>query len=103
MSEDAKRRKQQPVALGFMAYFPRAMKEVAKVSWVGNEQHNPGEPLHWAKEKSTDDIDAGERHLLDHLQGNPLDSDGMYHLAKHAWRAMASLERFLEEQDNDEV
>lgn len=98
MTEEAKKRKEQPVALGFMAYFPLAMKEVAKVSWVGNEQHNSGEPLHWAKDKSTDDIDAGERHLLDHLKGEVYDSDGMLHLAKHAWRAMASLERFLENE-----
>lgn len=99
MTEEAKKRKALPVAMGFMAYFPRAMKEVAKVSQIGNDQHHPGSPLHWDMDKSQDEADAGERHHLDHLMGNWYDSDGALHLAKHAWRAMAELERFLIQQD----
>ena len=92
----AEERKQQPVATGVYAYFPKALKYIAKVSLAGNLQHHPDKPLHWDKSKSTDDIDAGERHLLDHLEGNILDTDGILHIGKHGWRALASLERFLD-------
>lgn len=92
----AEERKEQPVATGVYAYFPLALKEVAKVSLAGNRQHHPDKPLHWDRNKSTDDIDAGERHLLDHLSGTELDTDGMLHLAKHAWRSLAVLEKYLE-------
>lgn len=101
MTDEAKKRKSMPVALGFMAYFPRAMKYVAHVSQVGNDQHHPDTPLHWDKTKSTDEADAGERHHLDHLMGNYYDTDGVLHLGKHAWRAMAELERFLIQQEED--
>ena len=90
-------RKDIPVATGVYQYFPLALKEVSKVSLAGNRQHKLGE-LHWDKTKSTDNIDAGERHLLDHLEGNIRDDDGELHLAKHAWRALASLEIFLENE-----
>lgn len=96
----AQERKETPVYSGVVKYFPRAIEEVAKVSFIGNEQHNPGEPLHWAKEKSKDEQDALMRHLIDHAKGNLYDSDGSLHLAKVAWRALAGLERFLEENEN---
>jgi hypothetical protein len=67
--------------------------EVAHCSWVGNQQHNPGQPLHWAKEKSTDEPDALMRHLKDR---GTLDSDGVRHSAKVAWRALAMLQREIE-------
>jgi hypothetical protein len=86
-------RKQRPVYSGVLRYFPKALMEVAHTSWVGNEQHNPGEPLHWAKEKSTDEADALVRHLL---QAGEIDTDGVRHTAKVAWRALALLERELE-------
>jgi hypothetical protein len=86
-------RKQRPVYSGVLRYFPKALMEVAHTSWVGNEQHNPGEPLHWAKEKSTDEADALVRHLM---QAGEIDTDGIRHSAKVAWRALALLERELE-------
>lgn len=66
--------------------------EVAYTSYVGNEQHNPGEPLRWAKEKSNDHADALVRHLL---EAGTIDSDGLRHTAKVAWRALALLEEEL--------
>ena len=96
MTPEAKQRKECPVASGFVAYFPDAMKEVARLSLIANEQHNPGEPLHWAKSKSTDHADALTRHLIDHLKGNEMDTDGVLHLTKVAWRAMAYLQIYLE-------
>jgi hypothetical protein len=88
------KRKEQPVYTGFLAYFPNAVKYVSHVSLKCNEQHHPDKPLHWDKKKSTDDPDAMLRHLIDHIE-NPVDDDGLYHLGKVAWRAMANLERFL--------
>ena len=38
-------RKEIPVFSGVLKYFPKAIRYVSKVSYVGNEQHNPGTPL----------------------------------------------------------
>jgi hypothetical protein len=90
---DAKERKEIPLATGVLDYFPAALAEVAKVSFAGNQQHNPGEPLHWARSKSTDQDDTLIRHFLDR---GGLDSDGQRHSAKLAWRALALLQLELE-------
>jgi hypothetical protein len=87
-------RKERPVFEGVLAYFPDAISEVAYVSYVGNKQHNPGEPLHWAKNKSTDHRDCIARHLLESGTIDP--SDGLRHSAKVAWRALAALQIELE-------
>lgn len=93
---DAKARKAIPIYTGFVKYFPKAIAAVAQLSQVANEQHNPGQPVHWAKEKSTDEPDALMRHLTDQAQGEVYDTDGILHAIKVAWRAMANLERLLE-------
>jgi hypothetical protein len=97
-SADRKTRKSQPVFSGLLAYFPDAVAEVASVSFVGNEQHNPGEPLHWDRSKSTDEYDACARHLLDRAAGSRYDTDGTRHMAKVAWRALAALQKELEHE-----
>ena len=51
-------RKGVPIYSGVLRYFPDAIAAVAELSRIGNDQHNPGEPLHWAREKSTDEHDA---------------------------------------------
>lgn len=89
---DYQERKQTPIASGVLDYFPNAIAEVAKVSFVGNQQHNPGEPLHWAREKSTDESDAQIRHFMQRFER---DTDGTLHAAKAAWRSLAFLERLL--------
>lgn len=89
----AQERKRQPVASGVLAYFPNAILSVANASLVGNEQHNPGQHLHWDMDKSKDEADALLRHLIDHLSGEPIDDDGVPHLSKVCWRALALLER----------
>jgi hypothetical protein len=86
-------RKQTPVYSGVINYFPDAICEVAKCSRIGNDQHNKGEPLHWAREKSTDEPDALLRHLMQYAE---MDDDGMLHATKVAWRALALLQRTLE-------
>lgn len=89
---EAQERKNTPVYSGVIKYFPDALKAVARVSKAGNDQHQPGEPLHWAREKSTDQLDALIRHLVDYASGNIIDTDGQPHLAKVAWRALAQLQ-----------
>lgn len=89
---EAQQRKEMPIYSGVISYFPEAMKEVARVSFIGNEQHNPGEPLHWAREKSKDQMDAALRHITDYASGIKIDTDGASHLGKAIWRLMAQLE-----------
>jgi|TARA_E500000318_G_scaffold102887_1_gene107520 hypothetical protein len=88
-----KLRKEMPVYSGVIKYFPDAIKYVSRVSFIGNEQHNPGTPLHWDRSKSQDELDALARHLVD---CGTLDDDGLYHDAKVAWRALANLQKLLE-------
>ena len=86
-------RKQTPVFTGVLNYFPDAIREVARVSYVGNQQHNPDKPLHWDRSKSGDELDALSRHLL---EAGTIDTDGIRHSAKVAWRALANLQKELE-------
>jgi hypothetical protein len=93
-SERAKlNRKQYPVASGVLAYFPDAIKAVAHCSYVGNEQHNPGTELHWDRSKSTDEADALLRHFMER---GTVDSDGIRHSTKVAWRSLALLQKEIE-------
>ena len=82
---DAQERKAIPIHTGFIKYFPRAIVAVAKVSLIGGIQHGQtAETLHWDRSKSTDELDALLRHIL----------DGEWdHVA---WRAMAILEKYEE-------
>ena len=93
-TDKAASRKATPVFSGVLKYFPNALKEVAKCSKAGNDQHHPDKPLHWDMDKSKDEYDALTRHLIDHTI-NPIDDDGVLHLTKVAWRALAGLERYL--------
>lgn len=87
-------RKMLPMATGLLDYFPAALVAVAGLSKVGNEQHNPGQPLHWARGKSGDEGDALIRHFIER---GSLDTDGIRHSTKVAWRALALLQKELEE------
>jgi hypothetical protein len=98
LSTDAAERKATPIATGVLDYFPLALAEVARVSRIGNDQHNPGQPLHWAKGKSTDHADSLVRHLLER---GTMDVDGGRHTAKVAWRALALLQTELEDELRD--
>jgi hypothetical protein len=82
--EDSAERKEYPVFSGFVQYFPSAMAAVAHHSFLGNQKHNPGQPLNWDRAKSGDEQDAELRHLMEaDYVGN-------------AWRAMAILQKHLE-------
>ena len=86
-------RKRIPLCTGLLDYFPDALAAVAACSQAGNDQHNPGEPLHWAREKSDDHPDCLVRHVVER---GTLDSDGIRHSAKAAWRALAMLQLEIE-------
>lgn len=90
---DPAERKKFPVASGVLNYFPDALVAVARVSYEGNQQHNPGEPLHWARGKSMDQDDTLIRHFLER---GGRDTDGQRHTAKLAWRALALLQLEIE-------
>ena len=98
LPHDAKARKALPLYTFLTQYFPDALTELVKVSVAGNEQHNPGEPLHWARGKSTDQLDAAMRHLFDHGVGIRFGVDGQRTLAQAAWRLLAQLQLDLEKE-----
>ena len=80
---DAAERKAHPVYSGFIKYFPHAIAAVSHLSYKGNQQHHPDKPLHWDMSKSTDELDAMMRHVIDE------------DWEQVAWRAMSNLERKL--------
>ena len=97
LSNDSDERKNTPIFSGVLNYFPLAIAAVAQLSKKGNDKHNPGEPLHWAKGKSIDHKDCISRHLID---AGTIDPDSeMFHDVGLAWRALANLETLLESQN----
>jgi len=83
----AEERKMIPLYRGLFCYFPDALVEVAKQSVKGNLQHHPDSlDIWWDKSKSKDELDALLRHML----------EGDW--AAMAWRALAHLQRQLDEQ-----
>ena len=97
LPEDAKERKQYPIASGVLDYFPDAIAAISYICYLGNEQHNRGQPLHWARGKSSDEADTMLRHFL---QRGTLDTDGVRHTAKCAWRCLALLQKEIEEEQS---
>ena len=77
LSPDPDERKNTPVFSGFINYFPLAIAAVARLSKRGNDKHNPGQPLHWAREKSTDHADCIAR--LPVSRGSWCEPDGGDH------------------------
>jgi hypothetical protein len=106
LPKDYKARKALPLYTYLTQYHPDAILELVKVAVAGNEQHNKGEPLHWAQGKSMDQLNTATRHVFDHGQGNVYDTDdipyleaaglpnepGTMHLAKAAWRLLAEIQ-----------
>ncbi len=91
---DSAERKHIPMYSGLIAYFPDALAAVAAHTWESNEKHNPGEPMHWAREKSNDHMDCIIRHMTDIATGD----DKIYALKCIIWRSCAELQLTLEAQ-----
>ena len=98
MEKNKEKRKQTPLYSGLIKYFPDALCEVARVSYIGSKQHHPDEDIHWDREKSSDDLDALMRHLM---ENGMHDIDGVRHSAKIAWRALAHLQKEIEGDKSD--
>jgi hypothetical protein len=96
LQTSSEERKKYPMARGLMDYFPDALAEVAKVSYLGNEKHNPGQPMHHARGKSSDHADCIVRHLVGRggFDGDTRESAAL------AWRALALLQEELEAEHN---
>lgn len=62
---DSGERKDYPLFRGCLSYFPAALAGAARTSKLGNDKHNPGQPLHHARGKSMDHGDCIIRHLID--------------------------------------
>lgn len=99
-SNDSQARKAMPLFSGCLMYFPDALLAVAEHSKKANDKHNPGEPLHWSKEKSKDHADCIARHLIDiGPNWNAVDSEfGSMHATALAWRALALLQTVIERE-----
>ena len=93
MEKNKQKRKEIPLYKGLIKYFPDALCEVARVSYIGSKQHHPEKDIHWDREKSSDDLDALMRHLM---ENGMYDIDGVRHSAKIAWRSLAHLQKEIE-------
>jgi hypothetical protein len=89
-------RKDYPVYNGVLKYFPDAIIEISRCSVAGQKQHNPDKPLEWDRSKSGNELDSLTRHLI---QAGEIDDDGIRHSTKVAWRALANLQKELEESN----
>jgi hypothetical protein len=97
---DSDERKGLPIATGCIDYFPDAFVDIARLSKIGNDKHNPGQPLHWNRPLSKDHADALMRHFIGR---GMVDTDGVRHSTKVAWRALAILQLELETRKAQEV
>jgi dATP/dGTP diphosphohydrolase, N-terminal len=95
-------RKQFPMATGLFDYFPDALAEIAKISFIGNEKHNAGQPLHHSRGKSNDHADCIARHLVERGTFEEIVIGGVTYRMRHsgamAWRACALLQEELEQE-----
>ena len=98
---DNVKRKALPIWDYLFGYFPDAFLAEVVVAVAGNAQHNPGERLHWAREKSTDQLNTAFRHQFDYAKGVKKDTDGQWHLAKAIWRLKAQLQLDIEAERAD--
>lgn len=112
-------RKKYPLGRGFFGYFPAAIMRIANLSFRANERHNPGEPMHHARGKSTDHYDCILRHTMDaedlkawlERNANLIETEEqrahretivqayLEELTQRAWRACAELQEACEEYD----
>ena len=100
LPSDAKARKGVPIATGCLDYFPRALAAIATLSRIGNDKHNPGEPLHWSRGKSNDHPDCLIRHFMERGTVDTSGAEPVLHSTEMAWRALAILELEIEDREN---
>jgi hypothetical protein len=86
-------RKLFPVRSGVIEYTPAALVALALGSKIGNDKHNPGQPLQHSRAKSSDHGDCEARHMID--VGDPA-LDTLEELTWKAWRANMELQLYAE-------
>lgn len=93
---DSAERKNFPLLSGCLKYFPAALAGVAFISKLGNDKHNPGQPMHHARGKSADHGDCILRHLTDTedllaamSRGQATQQQVLTEASQLAWRALA--------------
>jgi hypothetical protein len=96
LPNDPKARKNIPLATGCLDYFPDALAAVAELSKLGNDKHNPGQPLHWSRGKSNDHPDCLARHFVERGKIDMVEGVAVRHSTEVAWRALAILQLELE-------
>ena len=90
----------------FLAYFPRAIREVARVSEYGMKKYH-AKPETQGFRAVPDAVrrygDGLVRHLLDEITDGPINEKdgGVRHMAQQAWNAMARLEVALEKEERE--
>jgi len=93
-SLSSEERKQVPLWTALFGYFPDAMAALARHAYISNEKHNPGQKVHWAREKSKDHEDCAMRHLA---SLGKRDTDGQRHAFGLLWRAAAIAQLEIED------
>jgi hypothetical protein len=105
--DDKVRKSDWPVWDYVFGYFPLALLEEVRVAVIGNNQHNPGQKLHWARHKSTDQLNTALRHIFDYAKAKqegqvcPRDATGKSLLAQAVWRLKAQLQLDCEAEGSD--
>jgi hypothetical protein len=109
--EDDKARKMLPMFRQYTRYFPKAQREITKVSVVNNVRYNPDRApadINWARGKSTDQLGSAFHHMCEHaVDGKVFEAvpeaaakatgiERVYILAEAAWRIQAELELTIE-------
>lgn len=100
LPQESGARKKIPLFSGVLKYFPAALVGVARVSMMGNDKHNPGQPLHHSRGKSSDHADCILRHLVETSEGENFNEFGIPSVAYVAWRALALCQEWYEEHGN---
>jgi hypothetical protein len=83
--------------VGALDHFRDALCEIARIILAGQKQHGT---TGWDRAKSTDEESTLLRHFLER---GTLDTDGVRHSAKVAWRALALLQKEIEAARGDGV
>ncbi len=92
LPDDSVERKGIPIMGGVIRYAPAALACMAIVSKIGNDKHNPGQPLHHARSKSTDHDECIMRHVVD-ANDEPTELE---HRACRLWRDAIELQELCE-------
>lgn len=101
-ADESAQRKGRPMATGCLYYFPDALEEISRLSRLGNDKHNPGQHLHWSRDKSTDHADCVIRHLKDAGPAPHIGVDDtsypepVLHAVEAAWRSLALAQLAIE-------